>query len=82
MDLSASFANILLLILCILAGIVLLLAVVYAYIYYCKQGHLWRSKTVHAMDATTNGGGGGSSVGESQMKGKPSRSSIKMSMKK
>ena len=66
MDFTDSFANVLVLITCVLAGVVLLVSLLYAYIYFCLQSHRWRNKTVHAMDASSVSGGGG----DNQTKGK------------
>ena len=63
MALSASFANILLLISCVLAGLVLLLAITYGYIFVCKHSKGWRGEAVHAMEASGNGGDAGGSGG-------------------
>jgi len=76
MNVPASFANILLLISCVLAGLVLLVALIYAYIYYCKQTHHRRSKNTHAMDSLSGAAGGG----DTQVK--QSRSFMILTMKK
>ena len=83
MDLSASFANILLLMSCVLAGLVLLLAMTYGYIFFCKASRRWRGEAVHAMESSGTGGDcsggcGGGRGGDTHSKPRQSRPFLTM----